>query len=84
MQFSDFIATLDSEVTPGPHGVCFAIPNMPLQTLRLKAGSQGQLVQHPGYVTLTFPMNGGSAIVTGFLDGDRLETGWVFFAPHRT
>jgi hypothetical protein len=81
MRFSDFIAKLDAEAMPGHHGVCFAIPNMTLVSLREKAGSDGDLTEHPGYVTLTFPMDGGAAVVTGFINDGRLETGWLFFAP---
>jgi hypothetical protein len=82
MRFSDFIHQLDAETQPGHHGICFAIPNMPLPVLRDIAGSEGEIVAHPGYVTITFAMEDGHAVVTGFLKDDRLETGWVFFAPH--
>jgi hypothetical protein len=88
MRFSDFVHKLDAEVMPGHDGVCFAIPNISLASVREKAGCEGEIVEHPrgwgaatGYVTITFPMDGGAAVIAGFLLDGRIEAGWLYFAP---
>ena len=90
MRFADFLHKLDAEAMPGHHGVCFAIPNMTLASLREKAGCEGEIAEHPrggagdapaAYVTITFPMDGGAAVISAFLDDGRIEAGWLYFAP---
>ena len=78
MKFSEFCAALQCEAMSGPHGTGYAIPTTSVKVLQDAARSLGTLNHKQHYVVLTFPMDDGSAIISGDLDSGRLENGWMF------
>jgi hypothetical protein len=78
MEFTDFCAALRCEAMTGPHGIGYVIPTMTLQALQNAAGSLGTLNHKQHYVVLAFPMDDGTAIISGDLESGRLVNGWMF------
>jgi hypothetical protein len=78
VKFAEFCAAIRCEETTGSHGVGYVIPTISLKALQEAAGSLGTLNHKQHYVVLAFPMDDGSAIISGDLDSGRLENGWMF------
>ena len=78
MKFAEFCAAIRCEAGSGPHGIGYAIPFITLTALQEAAGSLGTLNHKQHYVVLTFPMDEGTAIISGNLESGRLEDGWMF------
>jgi hypothetical protein len=78
VKFADFCSALRCEAMTGPHGIGYVIPTTTLTRLQDLAGSLGTLNHKRHYVVITFPMDDGTAIISGDLDSGRLENGWMF------
>jgi hypothetical protein len=62
----------------GPHGIGYVIPAASLKAIQDAAGSLGTLNHKQHYVVLTFPMDDGTAIISGDLESGRFVNGWMF------